>query len=143
MFARLSTRRFIAPNKNALRHLGQTTDKRCPNNESIESDSKVEDLPINAKNIPNKTVRRREYRFAYPEFLPDPEILHRNNLREKLERQDMLARRENVTLPEFYVGSIVAVTTSKSQADNSSKLSPGHCEKQNSLSIENFYVKSI
>ena len=122
MFARLTTRRFTAPNANALRHLGQTTDKRCPNNESVEPASKVEDLPINAKNIPNKTVRRREYRFAYPEFLPDPEVLHRNNLREKLERQDMLARRENVTLPEFYVGSIVAVTTSKSPADNSSEL---------------------
>ena len=126
MLARLSPRRFIAPNTNALRHLGQTTETFCPNNESIVNESiepttKVEDLPINAKNIPNKTVRRREYRFAYPEFLPDPERLHRNNLREKLERQDMVARRENVALPEFYVGSIVAVTTSKSQADNSSE----------------------
>ena len=62
-------------------------------------------------------VRRRDYRFAYPEFLPDPERVHRNGLREKLERRDMMARRENSILPEFYVGSIVAVTTTKSQVE--------------------------
>ena len=62
-------------------------------------------------------IRRRDYRFAYPEFLPDPERVYRNGLREKLERQDMLARRENCVLPEFYVGSIVAVTTTKSQVE--------------------------
>ena len=57
-------------------------------------------------------LKRREYRFAYPEFLPDPEPKLRNATRELLERQDMLKRRENTALPEFYVGSIVAVTTS-------------------------------
>jgi len=69
----------------------------------------------------NKFTRRRDYRFAYPEFLPDPERVHRNDIREKLERQDMIARRENVALPEFYVGSIVAVTTTKSKSDTPSK----------------------
>ena len=60
----------------------------------------------------NTALKRREYRFAYPEFLPDPEPKFRNATREMLERQDMLQRRENTSLPEFYVGSIVAVTTS-------------------------------
>jgi hypothetical protein len=55
-------------------------------------------------------VRRRELRHAYPEFLPDPNPAFRNQLREKLERRDMLLRRQMVDLPEFYVGSIVAVT---------------------------------
>ncbi len=58
-------------------------------------------------------IRRREYRFGYPEFLPDCERKLRNHTRELLERKDMLARRENVMLPEFYVGSIVAVTINK------------------------------
>jgi hypothetical protein len=31
---------------------------------------------------------------------------------ERLQRRDMLARREMVELPEFYVGSIIAVTVS-------------------------------
>jgi hypothetical protein len=44
------------------------------------------------------------------EFLPDPNPAYRNPLREKLERRDMLHRRQIVDLPEFYVGSIVAVT---------------------------------
>ena len=57
-----------------------------------------------------KTIRRREYRFAYPEFLPDCEPKFRNHTRELLERRDMIARRENVMIPEFYVGSIVGVT---------------------------------
>ena len=56
-------------------------------------------------------IKRREYRFAYPEFLPDPEPKFRNVTREFLERQDMLARRNITSIPEFYVGSIVAVTT--------------------------------
>lgn len=55
-------------------------------------------------------VRRRELRHAYPEFLPDPNPAYRNPIREKLERRDMLLRRRVVDLPEFYVGSIVAVT---------------------------------
>jgi len=57
-----------------------------------------------------KTLRRREYRFAYPEFLPDCDPKYRNRTRELLERRDMVARRENVIIPEFYVGSIVGVT---------------------------------
>ena len=56
-------------------------------------------------------IKRRDYRFAYPEFLPDPDPRYRNTTRELLERQDMLARRNNTSIPEFYVGSIVAVTT--------------------------------
>lgn len=52
------------------------------------------------------------YRFLYPEFLPDPKIEWRNPVREKLERMDMLTRRKHIDIPEFYVGSIVAVTIS-------------------------------
>ncbi|XP_017876881.1 39S ribosomal protein L19, mitochondrial [Ceratina calcarata] len=56
------------------------------------------------------------YRFIYPEFLPDPNPLHRNSMREKLERIDMLARRSVLSVPEFYVGSILAVTYSEAHA---------------------------
>lgn len=34
-----------------------------------------------------------EYRYIYPEFLPDPKLEFRNSIREKLERLDMLNRR--------------------------------------------------
>ncbi|UYV81852.1 MRPL19 [Cordylochernes scorpioides] len=51
-------------------------------------------------------------RFAYPEFLPPTVQIWRNSLREKLERKDMMSRRMAIDIPEFYVGSILAVTVS-------------------------------
>ncbi|CAB3408956.1 unnamed protein product [Caenorhabditis bovis] len=48
----------------------------------------------------------------YPDFLQTPVWNRRNPLKEELERQDMLERRMNIDIPEFYVGSIVAVTSS-------------------------------
>ncbi|KFD64099.1 hypothetical protein M514_12653 [Trichuris suis] len=53
-----------------------------------------------------------EYRFACPEFLPSQRYGTRNHLFEKLQRMDMLRRRERIEIPEFYVGSILAVTMS-------------------------------
>lgn len=50
----------------------------------------------------NKTLA--EYRHIYREFLPDPNPQFRNTLREKLERIDMISRRSQVDVPEFYVG---------------------------------------
>ncbi|XP_073828144.1 mitochondrial ribosomal protein L19 [Musca autumnalis] len=56
------------------------------------------------------------YRFIYPEFLPDPKVEWRNPIREKLERLDMIDRRSQIEIPEFYVGSILAVTSSDPHA---------------------------
>ncbi|XP_005190932.1 large ribosomal subunit protein bL19m [Musca domestica] len=56
------------------------------------------------------------YRFIYPEFLPDPKVEWRNPIREKLERLDMIDRRSQIDIPEFYVGSILAVTSSDPHA---------------------------
>lgn len=44
-------------------------------------------------------------RYIYPEFLPDPDPKRRNMIREKLERMDMMNRRSNIDIPEFYVGN--------------------------------------
>lgn len=68
------------------------------------------------QNIKQKRTISDKNRFVYPEFLPDPDVRYRNALREKLERMDMLARRSHVAIPEFYVGSIVAVTYSEPHA---------------------------
>lgn len=57
--------------------------------------------PKQGENVKNKIV---EYRHIYPEFLPDPKPDFRNQLREKLERSDMIARRTQIEIPEFYVG---------------------------------------
>lgn len=48
--------------------------------------------------------------------MPDPKIEWRNPIKERLEREDMLARRENIYIPEFHVGSILSVTSSDHHA---------------------------
>ncbi|XP_067118729.1 large ribosomal subunit protein bL19m [Centruroides vittatus] len=71
------------------------------------------------KNLPEKSENKvsvpdfktlAEYRYIYPEFLPNPQRNRRHKIRESLERMDMLKRRSVLEIPEFYVGSILAVT---------------------------------
>ena len=40
----------------------------------------------------------------FPEFLPVPDWKKRDRISEKLERKDMLRRRNVIDIPEFYVG---------------------------------------
>ncbi|XP_023301741.2 39S ribosomal protein L19, mitochondrial [Lucilia cuprina] len=63
-----------------------------------------------------KPIAPPTYRFIYPEFLPDPKVEWRNPVREKLERLDMIDRRTQIEIPEFYVGSIMAVTSTDPHA---------------------------
>lgn len=58
----------------------------------------------------SETIRQNvsAYRHIYPEFLPDPNPNFRNHIREKLERNDMIARRTQIDIPEFYVGKLFA-----------------------------------
>ncbi|KYQ48879.1 39S ribosomal protein L19, mitochondrial [Trachymyrmex zeteki] len=81
------------------------------------------------QNIEQRKAIPNRYRFIYPEFLPDPDPKYRNLLREKLERMDMLARRTHVAIPEFYVGSVLAVTYSEPHA-------PGKVNKFVGICIE-------
>ena len=46
----------------------------------------------------------RDYKYIYPDFLPNPVFYFRDKLREKLERLDMIDRRKQIYIPEFYVG---------------------------------------
>lgn len=85
-------------------------DKETPTNDSLSPRVK-------------RMLERRNYRFAFPEFLPDPDPLYRNPIVEHLSRRDMLKRRQKVDIPEFYVGSVVGVTMSDPNASNDSKTS--------------------
>lgn len=71
--------------------------------EGLVSDETKEEKTVEG----HKHVVPLECRFVYPEFLPDPRLDHRNRLREKLERMDMLNRRAHIDIPEFYVGKPV------------------------------------
>ncbi|XP_031774568.1 39S ribosomal protein L19, mitochondrial isoform X2 [Apis florea] len=78
-------------------------------------------------NKSNDSLSFVNYRFIYPEFLPDPNPLYRNSMREKLERMDMLNRRSVLNIPEFYVGSILAVTYSDLHASEKINRFVGIC----------------
>ncbi|XP_074050381.1 large ribosomal subunit protein bL19m isoform X2 [Macrotis lagotis] len=67
-------------------------------------------------------------RFLSPEFIPprgrtDP-------LKFRLERQDMLKRRKVLQVPEFYVGSILAVTSADPHAKGKSQRFVGICTRR-------------
>merc|ERR1719318_2188550 len=88
------------------------------------SDNSVEDPSDDSKSHINmEKLSRRDYRYVFPEFLPDPNPSFRNTLSERLQRKDMIARREVVEIPEFYVGTIMAVTISDAASPHPNKLS--------------------
>ena len=49
-------------------------------------------------------MRLIEYRYVFPDFLPNPTPYLRDRILEKLERKDMFRRRQQIDIPEFYVG---------------------------------------
>ncbi|XP_044512660.1 LOW QUALITY PROTEIN: 39S ribosomal protein L19, mitochondrial [Gracilinanus agilis] len=70
----------------------------------------------------------RERRFLSPEFLPPRG--RTKPLKFQLERQDMLERRKVLHIPEFYVGSILAVTSSDPHAKGKSSRFLGICTQR-------------
>ena len=110
----------------------------------------VADKSVNIEpSVPENTFKDKSfipknYRFLYPEFLPDPNPLHRNLIREKLERKDMLARRSKVSIPEFYVGSIVAVTHSDKHAPGKSNRFLGICIQKQGVGLRaTFMLRNV
>jgi len=86
----------------------------------------------------------RRYRFAHPEFLPPSEPEHRDAVRELLERQDMLKRRSKLDIPEFYVGSLMAVTLSDAYADGFQSRFVGICIERHETGLRhNFTLRNV
>ncbi|KAG5681598.1 hypothetical protein PVAND_011014 [Polypedilum vanderplanki] len=77
-----------------------------------------------SKKIPN------DFRFKYQDFLPSPTARYRNSLLEKLMRKDMLERRSQVHIPEFYVGSILKVTISDPHSQGKTNSFVGICTQR-------------
>ncbi|XP_004369209.1 large ribosomal subunit protein bL19m [Trichechus manatus latirostris] len=59
--------------------------------------------------VDKRHTQRQERRFLSPEFIPPRG--RTNPLKFQIERKDMLERRKVLHIPEFYVGSILRVTT--------------------------------
>ncbi|CAL9692720.1 unnamed protein product [Knipowitschia caucasica] len=64
-------------------------------------------------------------KFLSPEFVPPRQ--RTDPLKFSMERKDMIRRRKVLDIPEFYAGSIVAVTTSDSDANGKNKRFVGIC----------------
>jgi large subunit ribosomal protein L19 len=71
-----------------------------------------------------------DFRFKYADFVPGPVARYRNSTLEKLMRQDMLQRREQVHIPEFYVGSIMKVTISDPHSQGKTNSFVGICTQR-------------
>ncbi|XP_070158952.1 large ribosomal subunit protein bL19m [Polyergus mexicanus] len=92
------------------------------------------------QNVGQLKIIPDRYRLIYPEFLPDPDPTYRNTLREKLERMDMLARRTRITIPEFYVGSILAVTYSEPHAPGKVNKFVGICIERKGTGLRSTFL---
>ncbi|KAF2896637.1 hypothetical protein ILUMI_09540 [Ignelater luminosus] len=105
--------------------------------------SSIRQLTSNTKstkeNIPTK-FSLAEYRHVYPEFIPDPNVEFRNPIREKLERLDMLSRRAHIDIPEFYVGSILAVTSMDKHSPNKTNKFVGICIKREGCGLRAKFI---
>jgi len=75
-----------------------------------------------------------------PDFLPNSNLASRRPLREKLERMDMLKRRDAIDIPEFYVGSIMAVSVSDRYAANRTNRFVGICIQREYAGLKHFFI---
>lgn len=75
--------------------------------------------------VDKRLTRRPEGRFLSPEFIPPRG--RTNPLKFQMERKDMLQRRKVLHIPEFYVGSILRVTTADPYASGKTSQFLGIC----------------
>ncbi|XP_074141427.1 large ribosomal subunit protein bL19m isoform X2 [Sminthopsis crassicaudata] len=79
-----------------------------------------------------------ERRFLSPEFIPPRG--RTKPLKFQLERQDMLRRRKVLPIPEFYVGSILAVTSSDPHAKGKTSRFVGICIQRSGTGLGATFV---
>ncbi|KAI5704576.1 39S ribosomal protein L19, mitochondrial [Diaphorina citri] len=94
----------------------------------------------NAENGEKKLSIPQENRFMYQEFLPDPELKFRNQVREKLERSDMIKRRSVIDIPSFFVGSILSVTSADKHDPNKTRKFVGICIQKRYCGLRHEFV---
>lgn len=104
---------------------------------------------IQEKGIPSQSVTNSQsdghgvdlsMRFKYPEMFPDPFIIFRNPLKEKLERKDMLSRRSRIYIPEFYVGSVLRVTLANIHQPDKTSEFVGICIQREECGLKAFFI---
>ncbi|XP_046571573.1 39S ribosomal protein L19, mitochondrial-like isoform X2 [Haliotis rubra] len=97
------------------------------------------------KDIENVVGRRHvelppDFSNVMPEFLPSPRVEHRDRVRELLEREDMYRRREQIEIPEFYVGSVLAVTVADKYTAGKTNRFVGICTRRNGHGLRACFI---
>lgn len=111
--------------------------------QAVQNVQKNEEKP-NSGQQKKSDLELAEYRFVYPEFLPNPKFKVRHKICEKLEREDMLRRRSVIVIPEFYVGSIMAVTTADPHAPSKENRFVGICISRSGIGLRaNFILRNM
>lgn len=82
----------------------------------------------------------RDYKYIYPDFLPDPVFYFRDKIKEKLERRDMIERRKQINIPEFYVGCVLAVTVSDPYAPGKTNRFVGICIHRDNYGLRHSFT---
>jgi len=104
-------------------------------NEPVSTAEKINPDHTKPDNQDAKLLAPPEYRFIYPEFLPEPNIQRRNRLGEKLERMDMIQHRSAIEIPEFYTGSILAITVTDTNSTNQVNRFLGICIQRGGVGL--------
>nr|AEE63526.1 unknown [Dendroctonus ponderosae] len=105
---------------------------------SSQSTAVLKEKSLREKDVLKKQIL--ECRHVYPEFLPDPKVEFRNVIREKLERSDMVARRTQIDIGEFYVGSVLAVTSSDRHAPGKTHRFVGICIQREGCGLRASFI---
>lgn len=125
---------------------------RSPNNESTIDNTVENNKSRQKERLPKKPVYESEsvsrpgveMRFKYPEMFPEPFMIWRNPIKEKLERKDMLARRSRIYIPEFYVGSVLRVTVSNIHQPDKLSTFVGICIQRDACGLKaNFQLRNV
>ncbi|XP_045197177.1 39S ribosomal protein L19, mitochondrial-like [Mercenaria mercenaria] len=153
IFGRISP--LIHSNKEAFQRVVSVTRRSASRhdntirNEALEK-HRVSPLNTNPEKIylnqASKQYRHEDvsmvnrYREKFPEFLPDPDWKYRDRITEMLEREEMFKRRKIIDIPEFYVGSVLAVTVSDKFAPGKSSRFVGICIRRSGHGLRHSFV---
>lgn len=89
---------------------------------------------------PKYVAAPRDYKYLYPDFLPNPDIEKRDQLCERLQRRDMMRRRAVMEIPEFYVGSILAVIAADIHAPGKQNRFVGICIQRSDYGLRAYFT---
>nr|CAD2131325.1 unnamed protein product [Meloidogyne enterolobii] len=94
--------------------------------------------------VKEKYISVKEFALSYMDFLPSQVWTRRDPLFQKLVHADMLERRMRIDIPEFYVGSIMAVTMSDPNLQQRQNRFVGICIRREKEGLHhNFTLRNV